>query len=343
MNTKIKKLLIISGVSIAILTLLILGTIFDLQISKAVADLQPGQYHSKNLFAIIGETIGENILYVLLVSALCILFFYLKHNPLNKKWLNTLIQIGLCVVSFVVCFYCLHKTLEYVATHTLFGLDKFIESTLGLIVIILASIIVTILAFLLFSKVSKENLKNLWKWALLVLILAAASNLIVQTAKHIFDRTRFRAMVFVGDTDFQYYDHWFKFNQNKFDSISVYAEDFFKSFPSGHTCAAASSFFLILLPLFLPQTNNKKWKSIFWSSASVYTFLVALSRIIAGAHYFMDVFVGGGVCVILTLIALFSVKAFQNKEKSLNTTKEKSTFEEVKENIKNKKSTSKQK
>lgn len=341
MSTKTKKLLIISGVSIAVLTLLILGTIFDLQISKAVADLQPGQYHSKNLFAIIGETIGENILYVLLVSALCILFFYLNHNPLNKKWLNTLIQIGLCVVSFVVCFYCLHKTLEYVATHTLFGLDKFIESTLGLIVIILASIIVTILAFLLFSKVSKENLKNLWKWALLVLILAAASNLIVQTAKHIFDRTRFRAMVFVGDTDFQYYDHWFKFNQNKFNSISVYAEDFFKSFPSGHTCAAASSFFLILLPLFLPQTNNKKWKSIFWSSASVYTFLVALSRIVAGAHYFMDVFVGGGVCIILTLIALFSVKAIQNKEKSLNSQKEKSTLEEVKENITKRKLTNK--
>ena len=341
MSTKTKKLLIISGVSITVLTLLILGTIFDLQISKAVADLQPGQYHSKNLFAIIGETIGENILYVLLVSALCILFFYLKHNPLNKKWLNTLIQIGLCVVSFVVCFYCLHKTLEYVATHTLFGLDKFIESTLGLIVIILASIIVTILTFLLFSKVSKENLKNLWKWALLVLILAAASNLIVQTAKHIFDRTRFRAMVFVGDTDFQYYDHWFKFNQNKFDSISVYAEDFFKSFPSGHTCAAASSFFLILLPLFLPQTNNKKWKSIFWSSASVYTFLVALSRIVAGAHYFMDVFVGGGVCIILTLIALFSVKTIQSKEKSLNPQKEKSTLEEVKENIKKRKSTNK--
>lgn len=341
MSTKTKKLLIISGVSIAVLTLLILGTIFDLQISKAVADLQPGQYHSKNLFAIIGETIGENILYVLLVSALCILFFYLKHNPLNKKWLNTLIQIGLCVVSFVVCFYCLHKTLEYVATHTLFGLDKFIESTLGLIVIILASIIVTILAFLLFTKVSNENLKNLWKWALLVLILAAASNLIVQTAKHIFDRTRFRAMVFVGDTDFQYYDHWFKFNQNKFDSISVYAEDFFKSFPSGHTCAAASSFFLILLPLFLPQTNNKKWKSILWSSASVYTFLVALSRIVAGAHYFMDVFVGGGVCVALTLIALFNVKAIQSKEKSLNSQKEKSTLEEVKENIAKRKSTNK--
>ena len=337
MTTKTKNILIISGISIVVLAIAILGTIYDLQISKALADLQPGQYHSKNLFAIIGETIGENILYVLLVSALCILFFYLLHNPLNKKWLNISVQIGLCLVSFVVCFYCLHKTLDYIATHTLFGLDKFITSTLGLIVIILASIIVTILSFLLFSKINNENLKTLWKWALLVLILAAASNLIVQTAKHIFDRTRFRAMVFVGDAEFQYYDYWFKFNQNKFTSISIYAEDFFKSFPSGHTCAAASSFFLILLPLFLPQTNNKKWKTIFWISASVYTFLVALSRIIAGAHFFMDVFVGGDVCIILTLIAYFSVKFVQAKENSLKEKTQTSIVDEIKENVKKRK------
>lgn len=337
MNTKTKNILIISGISILVLIIAVLGTVYDLQISKSLADLQQGQYHSKNLFAIIGETIGENILYVLLVSALCILFFYLQNNPINKKWLNICLQIGFCLVSFAISFYCLHKTLDYIATHTLFGLDKFIASTLGIIIIILASIIITILAFLLFSKISNENLKSLWKWALLVLVLAAASNLVVQTAKHIFDRTRFRAMVFVGDAEFQYYDYWFKFNQNKFNSISIYAEDFFKSFPSGHTCAAASSFFLILLPLFLPQTNNKKWKAIFWSSASIYTFLVALSRIIAGAHYFMDVFVGGGVCIILTLIAYFSVKAVQEKEKALKEVNKNNTFNDVKENSKKRK------
>ena len=95
MSNKTKNIVIYSSIAVVFLAIAILGTIYDLQISKALADLQPGQYHSKNLFAIIGETIGENILYVLLVSALCILFFYLKNNPINKKWLNTCLQIGL--------------------------------------------------------------------------------------------------------------------------------------------------------------------------------------------------------------------------------------------------------
>ena len=64
MTNKTKNILIYSIIAGVILTVTILGTIYDLQISKAIADLQPGEYHSTNFFAIIGETIGENILYV---------------------------------------------------------------------------------------------------------------------------------------------------------------------------------------------------------------------------------------------------------------------------------------
>lgn len=320
MNSKVKNIILFSIIAAIFIAITILGTIYDLQISKALADLQPGQYHSTNLFAIIGETIGENILYVLLVSSLCILFYYLHKNPLNKKWLNITLKIAILLISYAICFYCIHKTSEYVATHTTFGLDEYLSSTLGLITILLVSLTANILAFLLFSKISNENLQKLWKWALLVIVLAALSNGIVQGAKRIFDRTRYRAMFYIGDTEFQYFDYWFVFNNNKFSSISTYAEDFFKSFPSGHTCAAASSFFLICLPLFLPQTNNKKWKCIFWGFAGLYTMLVALSRIIAGAHFFMDVFVGASVTIVLTLISYFYIKYKQNKKTQLENT-----------------------
>ena len=66
--------------------------------------------------------------------------------------------------------------------------------------------------------------------------------------------------------------------------------------------------------MFHPQTNNKKWKTIFWTVAISYTFLVALSRIVAGAHFFMDTFVGGFTTIILTIIAYYLVKYFQNKQ-----------------------------
>lgn len=320
MSEKTKKIIIWSCAILVFITVAILGTIYDLQISKSLADIQPGQYFTKNMFAIIGETIGENILYVLLVCALCILFFYLLRNPLNKKYLNIVLLVSMCIISVVICYYCLNNSLEHLSTHTNNSLDNFLSSALGIISLFLFSIAITACALFLFSKVKNENILLLWKWALLVIILSALSNGVVQGAKLVFDRTRYRAMVFSGDTNFQYYDYWFKFNSNKFSSVSPYAEDFFKSFPSGHTCAAASSFFLILLPLFLPQTNNKKWKTIFYLTAIIYTLLVALSRLIAGAHFFMDVFVGGFTTIILTIIAYHLVKYLQSKNKNKENT-----------------------
>ena len=320
MSEKTKKIIIWSCAILVFITVAILGTIYDLQISKSLADIQPGQYFTKNMFAIIGETIGENILYVLLVCALSILFFYLLRNPLNKKYLNIVLLVSMCIISVVICYYCLNNSLEHLSTHTNNSLDNFLSSALGIISLFLFSIAITACVLFLFSKVKNENILLLWKWALLVIILSALSNGVVQGAKLVFDRTRYRAMVFSGDTDFQYYDYWFKFNSNKFSSVSPYAEDFFKSFPSGHTCAAASSFFLILLPLFFPQTNNKKWKTIFYLTAIIYTLLVALSRLIAGAHFFMDVFVGGFTTIILTIIAYHLVKYLQSKNKNKENT-----------------------
>ena len=92
MSTKTKNIIIWSCFSAIFILVAILGTIYDLQISKALADISTGQYFTKNLFAIIGETIGENILYVLLVFSFGVLFFYLLKNPLNKKWLNICID-----------------------------------------------------------------------------------------------------------------------------------------------------------------------------------------------------------------------------------------------------------
>ena len=317
--TKTKKIVLWSVVGIVLTTAAILGTIYDLQISKSLAQINDYNYLSTSFFGILGETIGENILYVLLVSAFAILFFFLLKKPLSKKWLNYILLSLFALASLVVCFYCINKTLEYIALHTSFGLDEFMESTLGLIVVILFSVCVDICAFILFNKLSLETLSHLWKWAVFVMFVAAISNGIVQGAKHIFDRTRYRAMVFVGDTDFSFYTPWYQINTNKFHSVSAFADDFFKSFPSGHTCAAASSFALIALPTFLNKINTKKWNIILWSTAIVYTIFVGLSRIVAGAHFFMDVFVGGMITFATTMILLAIYKKFIQPKLNQNT------------------------
>lgn len=314
---KTKKIILFSSIGVVLLAAFILGTIYDLQISKALVSLNNDSYLSHNLFAIIGEALGEDILYVLLVSALAIIFFnLLKREIINKKWLKHIFLVGCLVASFVISFYCINKTLGYISEHTTFGLDNFLNSTLGLIIVALFSLLIDICTFLLFNKLSENSLQQLLWWAILVLFVSAISNGIVQGLKHVFDRTRFRAMHFVGDTQYTYYTPWYQINTNKFNSISIFAEDFFKSFPSGHTCAAASSAVLIALPMFVEKFNNKKWKTIFWTSALVYTILVALSRIIAGAHFFTDVFVGGLITFACTLIAMIIFKKLLEKNKN---------------------------
>jgi len=312
--SKTKKIITYSCISFVLLTLFVLGTIYDLQISNAIADLNSDSYLSKNIFAIIGETFGENILYILLVSAFAIIFFnLLKRNLVNKKWLNYALIVCCSIASYVICFYCIDKTLSYISEYTSFGLDNFLNSTLGTIIVLMFSLIVEICAFLLFNKLSEENLSQLLWWAILVLAVAAISNVVVQGAKHIFDRTRYRAMHFVGDTNFNYYTPWYQINTQKFDSISIFAEDFFKSFPSGHTCAAASSATLITLPIFVKKFDSKKWKLIFLFSAIAYTVLVGLSRIVAGAHYFTDIFVGGSITFVCVFVCNFIINKLKNR------------------------------
>ncbi|MBQ3047741.1 MAG: phosphatase PAP2 family protein [Clostridia bacterium] len=320
--SKTKKIVIYSCISAFLLLLLILGTIYDLQISKALASLNNDSYLSHNFFAVIGETFGENILYVLLVSALAIIFFnFQKRKLINKNWLNNVLMFFCFVAAYIVCFYCINKTLSYISEHSAFGLDNFLSSSLGLIIVLSFSLIVNIFAFLLFNKLSETSLAQLFWWAILVLMVAAVSNTIIQTTKHVFDRTRYRAMHFVGDENFSYYTPWYKVNNNKFNSISIFADDFFKSFPSGHTCAAANSATLIALPIFIKKFNNKKWKTIFTASSVAYTLFVALSRIVAGAHFFTDTLIATlitFVCVFVCIIIVKKIKCRVHKESANN-------------------------
>lgn len=314
--TKNKKIIIWSIVCFVLLTLFVLGTIFDLQISKALASLTSNQYLSLNTFAIIGEIFGENILYILLMCALSIIALKVVKSPYKKKWINYLILVFSLLVSLLIGMYLLNNTLNSVLDYTDINLEDY--SIIRVFLILIISGIINFLIFILFNKLSVKNINNLFWWAVLVIIVGAVSNLAVQILKHIFDRTRFRAMVFVEDLEYTFYSPWYKINKLKFDSVSPFAEDFFKSFPSGHTCAAASIFTLVTLPLFIKKFDNRKSKIILWTISISYTILVALSRIIAGAHFFTDVFVAGiitFICVIATTLIFQKIKLIKTEEK----------------------------
>ena len=305
---KTKNFYIILSVSIFfILVGLILGTIYDLDISKTLATVEEGSYYTTNKFAILGETFGEDILYIIVECALAIIFCYLVKNPLKKDIFNTLLFIVLVVCGGCVCFYAINKTLNYMITHNLIHNGEFYSSVLGKITVIFVSLSIHAIIFFLFSKVKNEDLKALLGWAITVVVIAILSNAIVQGTKLIFDRTRFRAMVYERDTTFEHFTPWYQINQNKFATTSQYASDYFKSFPSGHTCAASSIFLLTLLPMFYKKVDTKEWKIFFYVVAIIYTVSVAFSRIIAGAHFFTDVYIAGLVTITLIFIAKYFV------------------------------------
>ena len=92
-------------------------------------------------------------------------------------------------------------------------------------------------------------------------------------------------------------------NNDVFDSKALFGySDGFKSFPSGHTCAAGMVYAFIMLIDVLDI--KKTWqKACIWGGTVVATMLVAVSRIVVGAHFFSDVLMGGTLAFVSMIIA----------------------------------------
>lgn len=292
---------------IIVLAILVLATIFDLQFSQAICILPYGEYFCYNTFVIICDVFGESVLYVLLLVAIFIIFNYFLKKHANKKWAKTTILMLLAVLGLFISLFFVFKTLE---NYSYYASDKFLEFCsypLTKIFFCFVAIAIEISAFLVLNRLQQNTLKNLFKWAVIVIVVCLISNLMVKLLKIIVNRTRYRAMLYVGDTEFTYYTNWFKFNKNTFPSLVSFGEDFFKSFPSGHACAAASIFNLCLLPQFL-KNNNKKVKISLILISTIYTVVVCFSRVLCGAHFLTDVLIGAliAICFVFLVNLLFN-------------------------------------
>lgn len=287
------------------LVALVLGSIFDLEISKNMADITPRVYYSQNPFATIFETFGESIVYVLCVVALAILFFKVRKTAFRKRYIKWIIAIFLLILSMAIATYGILKVIHYLKIHS--DLKGFLATNTSKLLIVVAVMCVLVAVYSLTSLISDDNLDRLYKWAIAVLVVSALSNGITQVSKYIFRRTRFRAMVYEGYMDYEYYTPWFVINTKKFASISNFASDYFKSFPSGHSCAAASTFLLLLLPAFCPKLNTKSFKISATILCTTYTACVMLSRIIAGAHFLTDTLIGSGITIACIIAYYFAI------------------------------------
>ena len=311
--SKTKKTTIFSLLG-AFVILLVLGSIFDLNISKALADLTAGQYYSQNGFAIFFEVFAELIMFLLITTAIGIWLLYIVKNPFKHKWLNVTCWIALPLAGLASTVYGVKNTLDILTRYVSFSLEEFMASMFGKIAYVFLSIAICALIFLLLTKLNTDTLKKLLRWAIIVVVTCVTATLLVQALKHLVGRTRYRAMVYEGDTAFEHYSPWFAINTNKMASVFEGASDYFKSFPSGHASAIASIFLLTLLPQYLGW--GKKTAVWLYVGATTLTLVVILSRIVAGAHFFTDVYLGACITIFLTYIANWATNKIADKWQS---------------------------
>lgn len=291
-----KKSCIEIGIAAAIFAAVAaVAAVYDLAINQAL-------YFPGCLYAQYFAKLGELPSYLTPLVVAAILFYQDIGRNKNQK---IIIKVFAVVIAVVGAYFAFGKWFwkNFMADNIQFAIVyKLIFAVLiGAITIGLGGLI------------PKKHLKTLFWFALFLAIAVAVSNVIVQIMKIVWARQRFRTMVDVDKnaalnalygSDFAGFAPWYKpellfkspiRTDEYIANYKAVDSDTFKSFPSGHTVAASASFGLIILPDLFPKLAEKNRKWIFWTVPIAYTAIVALSRILMGAHYLSDVLFGGYV------------------------------------------------
>ena len=303
-----RKLLFWSILLVSFAVLLVIATLFDHQISVALAlpYLKDGNYMSTNVFGLIFEVIGEMPLYLMLSIAGAILFS--NCDDIKNKKLSITLKIILFAACVFGCYYGWNRIGKYMSQifpDTL----SFLQTAWHMQVVkVILAIIVQVLMTLLFVK-HKDLSKKLLKFAIVILITALISEVIVHIIKPIIARERFRATYVLqyNNLDHIGFTPWYVSNmalKKELLELPTHLSTYYSSFPSGHTASAAMFFPIMFLPLYIEKFNNKKGIALCIIFPTVATLIVALSRIVVGAHYMSDVLVGGTMTLVSSIFAL---------------------------------------
>lgn len=275
-----KKNLMIIVITFCVMFLGLAITFFFMDLNISIA-LATNNYKNPNLFLKTLEAVGEFPIYI------GPMLFALVYGLTNKTKLWKLIAnfVGLIVT--------------YVAGVRLVGgiFESFYNSELSSFqsaLLAISSLLIYVLLFLLFTRFKQENLVKLRDISLIMMLVSAFSFVSVTGIKYIMGRARFRIL----DENYSEFSNFL--TMNFFRGLDG---DGYRSFPSGHTGSATCLLTSFLIPM---RLCNKKWVTYTVFGASfLYAIVVALSRIMIGAHYASDVLFGFGCSVISFAVVYF--------------------------------------
>lgn len=334
LSLKNKTIICVCAFVAVFVALILVATFYDYQVSEILTKnaLEPGNYLADDLYGVVGEAIGTSPIYLLLAACTAILcWFFIKcfDESKYKKWF-VLLGIAFALVGVVAWWYYIKDIFKYLIEHagaTMGGIMNggvAADTTVyeyrhdGAVVVCELLIAATIQALMVFAfrPLKKETLKKLFWWVVAGLAACLVANIVIILIKEPIGRMRFRSInsdvgqALINDGLVQGYTRWYVRNGQPDESIidlfvSKYpgADDAFKSFPSGHTCAAGMAYAMIMLPDVVDFKHKKAGKIACWVTPIAITMLVAISRIVVGAHYMSDVTFGGTLAFVCMIIA----------------------------------------
>ncbi len=302
MNNPTKKHTLVSCILFVVIFsgLLITATFTDLQVSRILTKgtLMPGKFLADGLFGVVFECIGCTAPYLVGAFSLEVLFIYAVR--FMKKPGGIILAAVLLIASFAAFYAVSLDVLTYNLRH--YGLEEKHPAFMKVELVFLALLITALTTFAV-NNFSDETVKKFPRFAFAVALAVAFSSILVTILKEPFGRPRYRAMNYSGD--FSYYTRWYVINgqpDKEWMKATFSSTDACKSFPSGHTQNAAMIFCIIMFKELLCITSRKK-TALLWIISIVWTGLVAVSRIMVGAHFFSDVLIGGTIGFVSVIIA----------------------------------------
>lgn len=261
--------------------LLVIGTLFDIQISELL-------YHAESAFGEFFAVAAMVPIWFLIPISTGLMFGFLitRFSELSILW--RVVCLALLVFGIYATY---ERMLEMVGSRHLHGMPYWVLTWL----VILLFMGATALA----AHASKKYPREVFIAAFVGLTAIAGSRMVLDNSKTLWGRQRFWTM----DDPATQFTPWYL---PQFPSEEVRAElgDYIKSFPSGHSMGSISVLWLSLIPPFLApcQKNLKRWVNGVSVFALGFWCCTMVSRVILGEHFLSDVAVSGIIFLIFFMV-----------------------------------------
>lgn len=266
---------VVAGV---LFVMMIVGSIWDFPISSAL-------YNQSNPFGILFASYGEAPAMLGLFTSGLLLILGCNKKRRGIALLQIVAGVLLCGFGGIMIAYLPNN---YLTT------SPVLVAVIGICLLVLTAVAVLWLC----KGAQREAMVRV---ALILFTVIFLEMILINVIKIPWERPRMRL---IAENSQAYFVPWWSVGGNlreQLMALGVAGEEF-KSFPSGHTANGAVLMLLCVLPYLKPSLQNRS-RVLFYIGA-VWGLLVALSRVIMGAHFITDTTMGFIVTFILILITL---------------------------------------